>query len=78
MRYEEAVFDHSYAAASISFDCVLNPYAYGLPVLATSGSCLGVVLVDHLWNAREFFKTACAHCGGMVGEHSRGNTCNSE
>ena len=42
-RYEEVVFDHSHAAASISFDCVLNPYAYGLPVLDTSGSCLGVV-----------------------------------
>ena len=36
------------------------------------------MLVDHLWNAREIFKTACAHCGGTVGERSRGKTCNSE
>ena len=77
-RYEEVVFDHSHAAASISVDRVLNPYAYGLPVLATSGACLGVMLVDHLWNAREFFKTACAHCGSMVSERSHGKTCNSE
>ena len=47
-RYEEVVFDHSHAAASVSFDRVLNPYAHGLPVLATSGSNLGVMPIDHL------------------------------
>ena len=55
MRYEEMVLDHLHAVASILFDRVLNPYAYGLPVLATSGSSLGVMLVTIFGMQVEFF-----------------------